>query len=133
MQNSKFKIQNSKLTDPSALTGTSPNLGEGKIQNSKLISIRLRVRFAEEFLCQPSEQVRSLQGVNEELEMRRVVQKAPARRSRQDATSLRLRYMRRGKGLRSAKSGVYSMVNEHFEHERNAEIAHRAQPTYSDI
>ena len=35
--------------------------------------------IVEGFLCQPSEQVRSLQGVNEELAMRWLVQKSPTR------------------------------------------------------
>ena len=41
-----------------------------------------RVGFAERFLCQTSEQLRSLLDANEELAMRRVVQKAPARHTR---------------------------------------------------
>ncbi len=41
-----------------------------------------RVGFAEGFLCQTSEQLRSLLGANEEVARRRVVQKAPARHTR---------------------------------------------------
>ena len=37
--------------------------------------------------------------------------------------------MRQIQGLRSARKRNLLWVNEHFEHERNAEIAHRAQPT----
>ena len=47
-----------------------------------------RVGFARDFLCQTSEQLRSLLGANEEVAMRSLVQKAPARHARYQVANI---------------------------------------------